>query len=55
MKAIEAFRKAPMGVLFSSDVMARGIDVKGVTGVVQIGLPANPEQCEYNRNIRFHF
>ncbi|KAI9631920.1 P-loop containing nucleoside triphosphate hydrolase protein [Dioszegia hungarica] len=44
IKAIEHFRAAPTGVLFSSDVMARGIDVKGVTGVVQIGLPANPEQ-----------
>lgn len=46
IKAIEHFRAAPTGVLFSSDVMARGIDVKGVTGVVQIGLPANAEQCK---------
>jgi ATP-dependent RNA helicase MSS116 len=45
-KATEAFRAAPRGVLFSSDVTARGIDVQGVTGVVQIGLPMNGEQCE---------
>ena len=33
------------GVLFSSDVTARGIDVKGVTAVIQVGLPSNEEQC----------
>lgn len=45
-KATEAFRQAKQGVLFSSDVTARGIDVKGVTGVVQVGLPMNEEQCK---------
>lgn len=45
-KATEAFRNAKEGVLFSSDVTARGIDVKGVTGVIQVGLPMNEEQCE---------
>lgn len=45
-KATDAFRAAPTGVLFSSDVTARGIDVQGVTGVIQVGLPANGEQCE---------
>jgi ATP-dependent RNA helicase MSS116 len=44
-KATEAFRNASQGVLFSSDVTARGIDVKGVTAVVQVGLPSNEEQC----------
>jgi len=47
-KATEQFREAKEGVLFSSDVTARGIDVKGVTAVVQVGLPSNEEQCEYN-------
>jgi ATP-dependent RNA helicase MSS116 len=45
-KATDAFRAAKEGVLFSSDVTARGIDVKGVTAVVQVGLPSNEEQCE---------
>jgi ATP-dependent RNA helicase MSS116 len=45
-KATEQFREAKEGVLFSSDVTARGIDVKGVTAVVQVGLPSNEEQCE---------
>ncbi|KAK8866194.1 hypothetical protein IAR55_001345 [Kwoniella newhampshirensis] len=40
----EAFHQAERGVLFSSDVTARGIDVKGVTAVVQIGLPSSGEQ-----------
>ncbi|OXC68994.1 hypothetical protein AYX13_02283 [Cryptococcus neoformans] len=40
----EAFHQARRGVLFSSDVTARGIDVKGVTAVVQIGLPSSSEQ-----------
>ncbi|CAK9787096.1 unnamed protein product [Cutaneotrichosporon oleaginosum] len=43
-KATDDFRASPNGVLFSSDVTARGIDVQGVTSVVQIGLPASGEQ-----------
>ncbi|ORY35775.1 P-loop containing nucleoside triphosphate hydrolase protein [Naematelia encephala] len=43
-KATEAFRQTSTGVLFSSDVTARGIDVKGVTAVLQVGLPMNSEQ-----------
>lgn len=44
-RATDQFREAEKGVLFSSDVTARGIDVKGVTAVVQIGLPSSAEQC----------
>ena len=44
-KATEDFKLAPTGVLFSSDVTARGIDIPGVTCVIQAGLPANAEQC----------
>ncbi|TXT03852.1 hypothetical protein VHUM_04329 [Vanrija humicola] len=43
-KATDEFRAADRGVLFSSDVTARGIDVQGVTGVVQVGLPSSGEQ-----------
>ncbi|KAK4689976.1 hypothetical protein P7C73_g113, partial [Tremellales sp. Uapishka_1] len=44
VKATDSFRAAERGVLFSSDVTARGIDVKGVTAVVQVGLPSSAEQ-----------
>ncbi|KAG8744142.1 hypothetical protein FRC10_010711 [Ceratobasidium sp. 414] len=43
-KATEDFKRASTGVLFSSDVTARGIDIPGVTCVIQAGLPANAEQ-----------
>ncbi|CAE6443432.1 unnamed protein product [Rhizoctonia solani] len=43
-KATEDFKLAPTGVLFSSDVTARGIDIPGVTCVIQAGLPASAEQ-----------
>ncbi|KAL4785866.1 P-loop containing nucleoside triphosphate hydrolase protein [Aspergillus varians] len=33
------FRKCQSGILFSSDVTARGMDFPGVTHVVQIGVP----------------
>jgi len=42
----EEFRKAARGVLFSSDVTARGIDIKEVSAVMQIGLPSSADQCE---------
>jgi superfamily II DNA/RNA helicase len=45
-KTTEQFRAAKRGVLFSSDVTARGIDIKDITAVLQVGLPANSEQCE---------
>ncbi|CAE6484067.1 unnamed protein product [Rhizoctonia solani] len=48
-KAMEDFKLAPTGVLFSSDVTARGIDIPGVTCVIQVGLPASAEQCRTAR------
>lgn len=42
--AAEAFKSAKGGVLFSSDVTARGMDFPNVTSVIQVGLPASPEQ-----------
>ena len=38
-RAAEDFRTAKSGLLFSSDVTARGMDFPNVTHVVQIGLP----------------
>ena len=40
----DQFRDAPQGILFSSDVSARGLDFPGITLVSQVGLPANKEQ-----------
>jgi ATP-dependent RNA helicase MSS116 len=37
------FRNAPDGVLFTSDVSARGIDYPNVTHVVQVGAPQSRE------------
>ncbi|KAE8229094.1 hypothetical protein CF326_g5945 [Tilletia indica] len=44
VKATQEFAAARRGVLFSSDVAARGVDFPGVTAVFQVGLPASPEQ-----------
>jgi ATP-dependent RNA helicase MSS116 len=38
-----AFKVASSGILFSSDVTARGMDFKGVGYVLQVGVPMNPE------------
>ncbi|KAF2659938.1 DEAD-domain-containing protein [Lophiostoma macrostomum CBS 122681] len=38
-KASDSFRHAKAGVLFSSDVTARGMDFPNVTHVIQVGLP----------------
>mmetsp|Transcript_22508 Transcript_22508/g.53099 ORF Transcript_22508/g.53099 Transcript_22508/m.53099 type:complete len:666 (-) Transcript_22508:24-2021(-) len=40
----DEFRNADGGVLFTSDVSARGVDYPGVTHVVQFGMPSSREQ-----------
>ncbi|KAI0967048.1 DEAD-domain-containing protein [Xylaria arbuscula] len=40
----QLFRRAKSGILFSSDVTARGMDFPNVTDVIQIGLPPDREQ-----------
>lgn len=40
-KASEVFRAAKSGIMFSSDVTARGMDFPNVTHVIQIGCPSN--------------
>jgi ATP-dependent RNA helicase MSS116 len=42
-RAADDFRHAKAGVLFSSDVTARGMDFPNVTHVIQIGLPRDRE------------
>ncbi|KAJ5711929.1 ATP-dependent RNA helicase [Penicillium malachiteum] len=39
----DAFRRASSGILFSSDVTARGMDFPDVTHVIQVGLPSDRE------------
>ncbi|KAG0649212.1 ATP-dependent RNA helicase [Hyphodiscus hymeniophilus] len=43
-RASERFRKAKTGILFSTDVTARGMDFPNVSHVIQIGPPPNREQ-----------
>lgn len=43
-KVAEQFSSNSTGIMFSSDVSARGVDYPDVTHVVQIGAPTNPEQ-----------
>jgi len=38
------FREASSGILFTSDVSARGVDYPGVSHVVQFGMPSSKEQ-----------
>jgi ATP-dependent RNA helicase MSS116 len=40
----DEFRKATTGVLFTSDVSARGVDYPNVSHVIQFGMPENREQ-----------
>jgi ATP-dependent RNA helicase DDX55/SPB4 len=39
---IEAFVTAPKGVLFGTDVVARGIDFKSINYIVQVDPPVDP-------------
>ncbi|KAK1640987.1 DEAD/DEAH box helicase [Colletotrichum phormii] len=43
-KSAELFRKARSGILFSTDVTARGLDFPNVTHVIQIGATSDREQ-----------
>jgi ATP-dependent RNA helicase RhlE len=42
-RALEAFRRKQVQVLVATDVAARGIDVDGITHVVNFDLPVEPE------------
>ncbi|CAJ2513609.1 Uu.00g017280.m01.CDS01 [Anthostomella pinea] len=43
-RSAEMFRRADSGILFSSDVTARGMDFPNVTHVIQVGLPPDRDQ-----------
>ncbi|KAJ6078545.1 hypothetical protein N7467_008298 [Penicillium canescens] len=42
-RSAESFRRSPSGILFSSDVTARGMDFPDVTHVIQVGVPRDTE------------
>ena len=42
-RALEAFKKGDIGVLVATDIAARGIDVDGVSHVINFDLPNIPE------------
>jgi len=42
-RALDAFRKGELNVLVATDIAARGIDVDGVTHVINFDLPNVPE------------
>lgn len=41
--ALDVFRTSRSGLLVATDVAARGLDISGVSHVIQIGLPSNLE------------
>ena len=41
-KALEGFRKGDIKLLVASDIAARGLDIKGVTHIFNMDLPADP-------------
>ena len=43
MKALQDFKDGKVQVLVATDIVARGIDIEGVTQVVNYDLPVNPE------------
>ena len=43
-KCAKAFREGERGIMFSSDVSARGMDYPDVTRVIQIGIPSDKAQ-----------
>jgi ATP-dependent RNA helicase MSS116 len=42
-RASQDFKRVPGGMLFSSDVTARGMDFPNVTHVIQVGVPSSTE------------
>ena len=42
-KALESFRRKRVAVLVATDVAARGIDIAGVTHVINYDMPVEPE------------
>merc|ERR1719499_2684328 len=43
-RCADQFRSSQSGIIFSSDVSARGLDYPDVTTVIQVGIPSSREQ-----------
>ncbi|KAJ51038.1 superfamily II DNA/RNA helicase [Clostridium tetanomorphum] len=43
-KAIEGFRNGKIKLLIASDIAARGLDIKGVTHIINLDLPEDPKE-----------
>jgi ATP-dependent RNA helicase RhlE len=43
MKALQDFKDGKVQVMVATDIVARGIDIEGVTQVINYDLPVNPE------------
>merc|ERR1719281_2222891 len=43
-KCAQTFRESRTGIVFSSDVSARGLDYPDVTAVIQVGVPSARDQ-----------
>ena len=42
-KALDGFRRGDINVLVASDIAARGLDIKGLTHIINMDLPADPQ------------
>lgn len=42
-KALDSFRKGDIKLLVASDIAARGLDIKGVTHIINMDLPEDPK------------
>jgi len=51
---LEQFRKGKFRILISTDLLARGIDVHGVSLVINFDLPRNPEHRNNPELLRVH-
>ena len=43
MRALEAFRSAPVGVLVATDVAARGLDIPKIQSVIHYDVARSPQ------------
>lgn len=43
LAALEGFREGKIRVLIATDIVARGIDIEGITHVINFDFPVNPE------------
>ena len=42
--ALESFRNGKINILVSSDISARGLDIQGITHIINLDFPSNPNE-----------